>query len=103
MEKGSRRELSNYEQLEAFTGWKRPSQKEILTPLAGLFFEKFNWVLENCDKEFAVKYVMYLIPTFAGDQMAIDGLTAAIAGMPEEHKYAKRKAEDELDDMKRVM
>jgi len=60
-------------------------------------------VLENCDKEFAVKYVMYLIPTYAGDQNAIDKLTSAIAGMPEEAKYAKRKAEDELDDLKRVV
>jgi len=30
-----------------------------------------------------VKYVMYLIPTYAGDDYAIEKLTEAIANMPE--------------------
>ena len=102
LEKGKKGEFSNYEQLEAFTGWKRPRQKDLLAPHADAFYEKFNWVLDNCDKEFAVKYVMYLIPTYAGDDYAIEKLTEAIANMPEQHKYAERKAKDELDAMKRA-
>jgi hypothetical protein len=33
-------------------GWKNEHQKELLLPLTDLFFEKFDWVIQNCDKEF---------------------------------------------------
>jgi hypothetical protein len=78
-------------------GWKNEHQKELLLPLTDLFFEKFDWVIQNCDREFGKKYVIYLTPTYADLSYVCDKLQEKIETIPTEHAMILRATQDKLD------
>jgi hypothetical protein len=103
LEKGKAREMSNYEQENAMGGWKNERQKELLIPSAQDYFDKFLWVIENCDKEFAARYVIYLAPTYAGLEFTIEKLAQTIPTIPADQHLVIRRAKDKLDVLENIL
>jgi hypothetical protein len=70
--------------------------------MTDVFFERFNWVMENCDSGFGKKYVNYLTPTYADLDYVCEKLAATIETIPEDQAIILRAAKDKLDVLNQI-
>jgi len=81
LEKGPK--YSNYEQEFSMGGFGATINKDLLLPCTDLFFEKFLDVLENTNKEFALKYTEEMVPDYADEDEMINKILQLIRRIQE--------------------
>ena len=95
IEKGPK--YSNYEQEYSMAGFGATINKELLAPCEDLFFEKFLDVLQNTNKEFALRFTEEMVPDYAEEKVTIEKLTKLVKNIPEGYPAVARSLNESID------
>ena len=83
-------------------GWTSTIDKTLLLPCASLFFEHFLDVLQNTNKEFAIKFTKDMVPDYANEDEMVLKIQELVGSIPEGHPATVKSLNESVDSMVRT-